>query len=572
MSFPSPGPSCPLPPVASPLAGTAARRSFPLPLLLLLAVVGAFAPSLGAEERTAVEVFGELVLAEDDEVADARIEELGQYGDPVIAELYGAWRKGDIFVSEDPGLPGLIVERDDGSYANLALTEELTLSEAQVDALDKRRASRGQRRAMSEIVELLGLKAADPAERMDAAREMGLGQDEDVLPALRERLGVEENEKVRAALEEAIALSLLANGDADERLRSVQLLGERKSMEGRDFIRDLVEGEIAADRAESALAVAGQQALDRIERAQKAREFWGSFARGFSLGSVLLIVAFGLAITFGLMGIINMAHGELVAVGGYTTFLIQTGFLEVFGLGGGGFGLYLLVSLPASFLVGALFGLFLEKTVIRFLYRRPLESLLCTWGLSMILQQVFRLIFGASNVQVNNPGWLSGNLTMGPLSLSYTRVFIILVAFLVILLTWYVLRRTHLGLHIRAVMQNRDMARSLGIPVARVNALTFAFGAGLAAVGGSVLSQIGNVGPTMGQAYLVDSFMVVVIGSLGNLLGAGLSALGIGLVDQLLQPSLGPVLGKITVFFLIILFLQWRPGGLFPTKSRSLDD
>ena len=570
MSFPSPGPSCPPPPGASPLARTPIRRSFPL--LLLLAVIGALAPSLGAEERTAVEVFGELVLAEDDEVADARIEELGQYGDPVIAELYSAWRKGDIFVSEDPDLPGLIVERDDGSYANLALTEELTLSEAQVDVLDKRRASRGQRRAMSEIVELLGLKAADPAERMDAAREMGLGQDEDVLPALRERLGVEENEKVRAALEEAIALSLLANGDADERLRSVKLLGERKSMEGRDFIRDLVEGEIAADRAESALALAGQQALDRIERAQKAREFWGSFARGFSLGSVLLIVAFGLAITFGLMGIINMAHGELVAVGGYTTFLIQTGFLEVFGLGGGGFGLYLLVSLPASFLVGALFGLFLEKTVIRFLYRRPLESLLCTWGLSMILQQVFRLIFGASNVQVNNPGWLSGNLTMGPLSLSYTRVFIILVAFLVILLTWYVLRRTHLGLHIRAVMQNRDMARSLGIPVARVNALTFAFGAGLAAVGGSVLSQIGNVGPTMGQAYLVDSFMVVVIGSLGNLLGAGLSALGIGLVDQLLQPSLGPVLGKITVFFLIILFLQWRPGGLFPTKSRSLDD
>jgi urea transport system permease protein len=283
-------------------------------------------------------------------------------------------------------------------------------------------------------------------------------------------------------------------------------------------------------------------------------------------------VAFGLAITFGLMGIINMAHGELVAVGGYTTFLVQTGFLQAFGLESGAFGVYLLVSLPVSFLVGALFGLFLERTVIRYLYRRPLESLLCTWGLSMILQQVFRLIFGASNVQVNNPGWLSGTLTMGPLSLSYTRVFIVVVAFLVILLTWYILRRTNLGLHIRAVMQNRDMARSLGIPVARVNALTFAFGAGLAAIGGSVLSQIGNVGPTMGQAYLVDSFMVVVIGSLGNLLGAGLSALGIGLVDQLLQPSLGPVMGKITVFFLIILFLQWKPGGLFPTKSRSLDD
>jgi urea transport system permease protein len=283
-------------------------------------------------------------------------------------------------------------------------------------------------------------------------------------------------------------------------------------------------------------------------------------------------VSFGLAITFGLMGIINMAHGEFVAIGGYTTYMVQTFFINTWGLSSEAFGWYFVVSLPLSFLVAAGFGLFLEKSIIRFLYRRPLESLLCTWGISMVMQQCFRLIFGAANVQVNNPTWLMGNLNFGGFNMSYTRLFIMFIALVVVLLTWLLLRKTNLGLHIRAVMQNRAMASSLGIPVARVNSMTFALGCGLAALGGSVLSQIGNVGPLMGQQYIVDSFMVVVIGSVGNLLGAGLSAMGIGLVDQLLQPALGPVMGKITVFFVIILFLQWRPGGLFPSRSRSLDD
>jgi len=228
--------------------------------------------------------------------------------------------------------------------------------------------------------------------------------------------------------------------------------------------------------------------------------------------------------------------------------------------------------LPVSFLVAAFIGLLLEKSIIRFLYRRTLESLLCTWGISMVMQQAFRLIFGAANVQVNVPNWLMGSVGFGGFEMSYTRLMIIFIAFGVVIATWLLLRKTSLGLHIRAVMQNRSMASSLGIPVARVNSMTFALGCGLAAIGGCVLSQIGNVGPLMGQAYIVDSFMVVVIGSVGNLLGAGLSAMGIGMVDQLLQPSLGPVMGKITVFFVIILFLQWRPGGLFPTRSRSLDD
>jgi urea transport system permease protein len=236
------------------------------------------------------------------------------------------------------------------------------------------------------------------------------------------------------------------------------------------------------------------------------------------------------------------------------------------------FGWYFLVAFPVSFIVAALIGIVVEKGVIRFLYRRPLESLLCTWGLSMMMQQGFRLIFGAANVQVNNPSWLMGSLNFGGFSMSFTRLLIVALAILVVFLTWALLQKTNLGLHIRAVMQNRNMASSLGIPVSKVNSMTFSLGCGLAALGGAALSQIGNVGPSMGQAYIVDSFMVVVIGSVGNLIGAGLSAMGIGMVDQLLQPYLGPVMGKITVFFIIILFLQWKPGGIFPTKSRSLDD
>ncbi|MCB1124692.1 MAG: urea ABC transporter permease subunit UrtB, partial [Verrucomicrobiae bacterium] len=320
------------------------------------------------------------------------------------------------------------------------------------------------------------------------------------------------------------------------------------------------------------LAQACKSTIRTLESFAARQEFIGNFFRGLSLGSVLLIVSFGLAITFGLMGIINMAHGEFVAIGGYTTFLVQNAFISVWGMDSGAFGWYFIFSIPISFFVAAIIGLGLEVSVIRFLYRRPLESLLCTWGLSMVMQQAFRLIFGAANVQVNNPTWLMGSTSLAGYSMSDTRLFIVFIALLVVVFTWLLLRKTNLGLHIRAVMQNRDMAGSLGIPVKRVNSMTFALGCGMAAIGGSVLSQLGNVGPSMGQAYIVDCFMVVVIGGVGNLLGAGMSAMGIGVLDQYLQPYLGPVMGKITVYFVIILFLQWRPGGLFPTRSRSLDD
>ena len=520
--------------------------------------------------RTARQVFNDLILS-DTASRDTLLDELAQYGDPEIASIYESWRTGGIYTSGE-GESRRILQFAAEQWTLVARGEPVSLSDAELAAAQKTRASRSVRKAMKSLLDTLGLKAEDPLVRINSAIKMGRSQKADFVPALDARLKVETDATVRDAILEALAISLLANGDEAEKLVAVQTLDKMNSVAARAFIEKVLEVEVAESRSHQVLAETCSATLISIEEHVRLMEFFGSFFRGFSTGSVLLIVSFGLAITFGLMGIINMAHGEFVAIGGYTTFMVQNFFINTWGISSEAFGWYFVVSLPLSFLVAAVIGLLLEKSIIRFLYRRPLESLLCTWGISMVMQQGFRLIFGAANVQVNNPTWLMGNLSFGGFNMSYTRLFIMFIALVVVILTWLLLRKTNLGLHIRAVMQNRGMASGLGIPVGRVNSMTFALGCGLAALGGSVLSQIGNVGPLMGQQYIVDSFMVVVIGSVGNLLGAGLSAMGIGLVDQLLQPSLGPVMGKITVFFVIILFLQWRPGGLFPARSRSLDD
>mgnify|MGYP000061052798 CR=1 FL=1 len=539
---------------------------------LLSVLLMCFVCSVGMAEstKTARQVFNDLILS-DTASRDTLLDELAQYGDPEIASIYESWRTGGIYTLGE-GESRKILQFAAEQWTLVASGEPVSLSDAELAAAKKTRASRSVRKAMKSLLDTLGLKAEDPLVRINSAIKMGRSQKADFVPALDARLKVETDATVKDAILEALAISLLANGDEAEKLVAVQTLDKMNSVAARAFIEKVLEVEVAESRSDQVLAEACSTALISIEEHVRLMEFFGSFFRGFSTGSVLLIVSFGLAITFGLMGIINMAHGEFVAIGGYTTFMVQNFFINTWGISSEAFGWYFVVSLPLSFLVAAVIGLLLEKSIIRFLYRRPLESLLCTWGISMVMQQGFRLIFGAANVQVNNPTWLMGNLSFGGFNMSYTRLFIMFIALVVVILTWLLLRKTNLGLHIRAVMQNRGMASGLGIPVDRVNSMTFALGCGLAALGGSVLSQIGNVGPLMGQQYIVDSFMVVVIGSVGNLLGAGLSAMGIGLVDQLLQPSLGPVMGKITVFFVIILFLQWRPGGLFPARSRSLDD
>ncbi len=539
------------------------RRIFRLVVSLLIVC--------SASARDARSVMADLILSEKAQQGDL-IEELSTFGDTIITEIYEAWRTGEIYLLDQESSSQLLQFTTSQQWALIKNGEVINLTEAEVEKAKKMRPARALRKQMKRIIDTLGLKAADASLRIDSAIKLGRSQKLEFIPSLEARLLIEPAKEVQLALKEALAISQLANGNEAEVMDAVRSLADLKSVASRAFLQTVLAQEIENERGDEPLAEACQQALSKIETHIKQQEFFGSFFRGISTGSVLLIVSFGLAITFGLMGVINMAHGEFVAIGGYVTFLVQNLFIQVWGLSSSAFGWYFIVALPTSFIVAAAMGFLMEKSIIRFLYRRPLESLLCTWGISMIMQQSFRLIFGAANVQVNNPTWLMGNLSFGGFQMSYTRLLIILIALIVVALTWLLLRQTNLGLHIRAVMQNRDMASSLGVPVARVNTMTFALGCGLAALGGAVLSQIGNVGPSMGQAYIVDSFMVVVTGSVGNLLGAGLSAMGIGLVDQLLQPSLGPVLGKITVFIVIILFLQWRPGGLFPARSRSLED
>ncbi|MEP4077524.1 urea ABC transporter permease subunit UrtB [Haloferula sp.] len=522
-----------------------------------------------APPSSAREVLSDLILENGEQ--EAVLEELSQYGDTIIEEVVAAWRIGKILIATPEGSEtGVALINRDG-----ALYEILTDAPYAGDpeATTKSRANRSLRKKLSRIVDVIELVSPDLDKRAEAALKLGSSQSPDYLPALKANLPKQKNTKTKEAFEEGLSISLLANGTTAEKISSLDGLTESPSIFARSFIEKLIK-ELDGDTSEDAqiLRRKAEGALKAATAHEKKIEVYGTLFRGLSTGSVLLIVAYGLAITFGLMGIINMAHGEFIAIGGYTVFVVQSYFAERFGVGTAGYESYFLWAIPIAFLTAAFFGALLEIGVIRFLYKRPLESLLATWGVSMLIRQGLRMKFGSANVMVDAPQWLSGNVTVGDVTMPYARLFVIGFAVVVVFITWFILRRTKIGLHIRATMQNRTMASSLGIPAKRVNLFTFAFGCGLAGLAGAFLSQIGNVGPEMGQTYIVDSFMVVVIGGVGNLLGAAVSSMGIGMFDQGLQPVLGPVLGKVLVLIAIILFLQWRPGGLFPSRSRSLDD
>ncbi|MGA1204740.1 MAG: urea ABC transporter permease subunit UrtB [Opitutales bacterium] len=525
--------------------------------------------TLLAESRPTREILEDLVLAVSSQT-QGFLEELSQSGDSFVKEFVDSWRTGEVYLWETRE-GKVVLHKVSEAYHRVSTNELLDLNADEIGGLSKARPSRELRKALKTITDTIDLVSPIESVRIDAVRKLGLSGDVVYLPLLERRFEVEESKKVRRTIEEVLLVHRLKTSvDPGESLQTVKRLGKLRSFLGKESIENVLQKALADDNDE--LVLACKLSLRSINNRQTLVNQLGNLFRGLSLGSVLLMVSFGLAITFGLMGIINMAHGEFIAIGGYTCYIVQNLFASWFGVQSAAYQWFFIVSLPVSFLVAGVIGLGFEKAFIRFLYRRPLESLLATWGLSMVLQQVYRLVFGAANVQVYTPDFLMGSFEIGGAFLSYTRLFVIGFALLIVVATWLLLAKTKLGLYIRAVMQNRQMAASLGIPVSRVNSVTFAFGCGLASLAGAVLSQIGNVGPSVGQAYIVDSFMVVVAGSVGNLLGAGISAMGIGVVDQFLQPTLGPVMGKITVFAVIIIFLQWRPGGLFPAKSRSLED
>jgi len=410
----------------------------------------------------------------------------------------------------------------------------------------------------------LALFGKDETQRMAAAKALSKEPDAGRLPLLDKALAQETNDKIKTQLELARAATLLGSDDPAQRIAAAQALSLSATPDTRLLLNERVTVE------EDAKVKAALQAALRAMEGQLAwGERLGAAFSGISLGSILLLVALGLAITYGLMGVINMAHGELMMIGAYATYVVQGIFQKYFP---GAFDWYLVAAVPAAFLASALMGAVLERGVLRFLYGRPLETLLATWGISLVLMQLVRTIFGAQNVGVENPAWMSGGVqVLSNLTLPYNRLVIIGFAIAVLLGMGYLIGRTRLGLFVRGVTQNRPIASCMGVNTARIDTMAFALGSGIAGLAGCALSQVGNVGPDLGQSYIVDAFMVVVLGGVGQLAGTVYAALGLGILNKFLEGWAGAVLAKIAVLVFIIIFIQKRPQGIFAVKGRTAD-
>jgi urea transport system permease protein len=410
----------------------------------------------------------------------------------------------------------------------------------------------------------LKLFSKDEATRMAAIKQLQSDADESKLPLIEKAFASEKNEKIKEQLGMVRAAALLNSVDKTKRLQAAQLLNTSTQANTKTVLLARLSIETEPD-VKSAL----QNTLRQVEAALAWGDRLGAIFSGISLGSILLLVALGLAITYGLMGVINMAHGELMMIGAYATYVVQGLFQKYLP---GAFDWYLLASVPVAFMASALMGALMERSVIRYLYGRPLETLLATWGISLMLMQLVRTLFGAQNVGVENPSWMSGGVqVMGNLSLPYNRLVIIGFAIFVLLGVSWLISKTRLGLFVRGVTQNRAIASCMGVNTARIDTYAFALGSGIAGLAGCALSQVGNVGPDLGQGYIVDSFMVVVLGGVGQLAGTVYAAMGLGVLNKFLEGWTGAVLAKIAVLVFIIIFIQKRPQGIFAMKGRSAE-
>jgi urea transport system permease protein len=492
-------------------------------------------------------------------VKEEAVDSIAAAGDPRAADLLKALLDGRLYYETDSKRVVLAEKVDDGWQLSDPLTGDRFGVVGRRDA-KKITINNRMRGTLRTSIAALTLTSPDRALRLSAAREMAGSDDPIVIDALRTRLTREDDRGVRKAIELAVAIADLGSADSSSRLAAVEALRGSLYPEARNALTALI-----ATEPDPQVLAAARQVMAGIEQRVKVSAMAETVFFGLSLGSVLVLAAIGLAITFGVMGVINMAHGELIMIGAYTTYLVQLAMPSAIDYS-------LFVAIPAAFLVSGLFGVAIERSVIRFLYGRPLETLLATFGISLILQQLVRSAISAQNVIVENPSWMSGSLTVNPaLTLTFNRLYILVFALLVFFALLLILKRTALGLQVRAVSQNRAMARAMGVRSARVDALTFGLGAGVAGVAGVALSQLTNVGPNMGQAYIIDSFMVVVFGGVGNLWGTLIGGLTLGVANKFMEPWTGAVLAKILVLVFIILFIQKRPRGLFPQRGRAAD-
>ncbi len=493
---------------------------------------------------------------------EAQIGALVASGDPAVAPALEALSGGDLFYRKSDG--EVFIARKDGK--TYKLTDPLTLEsagEAGKREVKKIKVNNKLRRVIRSALGSLTLMAPDANVRLDAASAIFKAQDPDSIEALDAALEAETVSNVRQMMEQARAAAVLKSDlDAVEKASAIAVLGDMGNREALSVLSAF------QSTAEGTLLETANSAIVSIENKLAMWDGAQNIYYGLSLGSVLLLAAIGLAITFGVMGVINMAHGEMVMIGAYVTFVVQE---LIRGSAPGLFEYSLFIALPLAFLVSGSIGVAIERGVIRFLYGRPLETLLATWGISLVLQQAVRSIFGPTNREVGNPEWMSGAFELGLITITYNRMWIIVFALLVFAGLILVLKKTPFGLYMRAVTQNRRMAASMGIRTPWVDALTFGLGSGIAGIAGVALSQIDNVSPNLGQGYIIDSFMVVVFGGVGNLWGTLVGAMTLGVVNKFLEPYAGAVLGKILVLVFIILFIQKRPRGLFALKGRAVE-
>ena len=497
-------------------------------------------------------------LADDD--SSVKVEAIRQItlnADPDAARILKALADDSLFLAGDKAV---IIN---GEQALDALTGEAIKMPASPQSIVVNNRIRSE---LANALAALRLFDADPAVRRHSAEELQTHVQPELAPVLARALAQESEAGIKALLTTAHAQANLGNADPALRMAAVQALAGASSPAVRSLLMPLTEKAGEPDDKVRYEAIAAVKAIKgRLAMGENIAAIFS----GISLGSILLLAALGLAITYGVMGIINMAHGELLMVGAYATYGMQTLFrawLPDY------LDWYLLAAVPVAFFTAAAVGVLMERTVIRWLYGRTLETLLATWGISLVLIQSARVLFGAQNVEVSNPSWMSGGIELLPnLILPWNRIIIVGFALFVLFLVWVLMNRTRLGMFVRAVTQNRPMAGCVGVPTARIDTMAFALGAGIAGLGGVALSQISNVGPDMGQGYIVDSFMVVVVGGVGQLAGAVWAALGLGIFSKLLEGWAGAVIAKISILVCIIIFIQKRPQGIFALKGRFVE-
>ena len=495
------------------------------------------------------------------------VKKLGDLGDSAALPALIALKNKRLAITENGRLVTLNESESEGSDV---LTGEKIDIESSV--LTKPMINNSVRRVLSTAIAKLELNSDDPVLRFEAAKGLLRRSSSSIIPLVESSLKKESNDNIKEVFLLVLAKEYLQGDDKEKRLESINTIKNIGSKEFFSVLEELLlkneEGEFL--EKDSEVRRNATEAIKSIKNRQVFIDQVANLFYGLSLGSILLLAALGLAITFGLMGVINMAHGEMIMIGAYATFVVQNIFIKYLP---SLFDWYLIVAIPISFLASAIVGIVLERSVIRHLYGRPLETLLATWGISLVLIQSVRLIFGAQNVAVENPFYLSGGIEVfSGVIFPYSRIAIIIFVIFIVILIWMLLQKTPLGLQVRAVTQNREMAACMGISTHKVDMWTFGLGSGVAGLGGLALSQIGNVGPELGRMYIVDSFMVVVLGGVGKIAGTVAGAFSIGIVNKILEPFSGAVLGKIIVLVLIIALIQKRPQGLFAPKGRNTEN